>query len=38
MRFLLPLIIETLNSPQIFDDMYKGVSPSVNIEPDSAGR
>ena len=33
MRFLLPLIIETLSCSQICDDMYKGVSPSVNIEP-----
>jgi hypothetical protein len=32
MRFLLLLIIEPLNCPQIRDDMYKGVSPSVNIE------
>jgi hypothetical protein len=33
MQFLLPLIVKTFNSPQICDDMYKGVSPSVNIEP-----
>ena len=33
MRFLLPLISEPLNCPQICDDMYKGVSHSVNIEP-----
>jgi hypothetical protein len=33
MPFLLPLIIKILNNPQICDDMYKGVSSSVNIEP-----
>ena len=33
MRFFLSLIIKFLNRSQICDDMYKGVSPSVNIEP-----
>ncbi|GEM_PF-4915922 len=33
MRFPRPLFTETLNDPQICDDMYKGVSSSGNIEP-----
>ncbi len=33
MRFLPDLLTETLNDPQICDDMYKGASSSVNIEP-----